>query len=145
MPRSNAFARVDAEVERFKAGTPARELQTSGWVTQQWQHFLSQLPARLRETQLRQLDEAFAFSKTGNSEVLFAWLRDRDTPPLHAGLASARALPHVTGTAEVPAAALSGLDGQRLGQGGSRAHLCESAPPVSRRLDNHARSDRVEG
>ena len=75
MPRSNAFARVDAEVERFKAGTPARELQTSGWVTQQWQHFLSQLPARLRETQLRQLDEAFAFSKTGNSEVLFAWLR----------------------------------------------------------------------
>jgi leukotriene-A4 hydrolase len=75
MPRSNAFARVDAEVERFKAGTPARELQTSEWVTQQWQHFLSQLPARLRETQLRQLDEAFAFSKTGNSEVLFAWLR----------------------------------------------------------------------
>ena len=44
-------------------------------MTQQWQHFLSQLPARLRETQLRQLDEAFAFSKTGNSEVLFAWLR----------------------------------------------------------------------
>ena len=75
MPRSNAFARVDAEVERFKAGAPARELQTSGWVTQQWQQFLSQLPASLRETQLRQLDEAFAFSKTGNSEVLFAWLR----------------------------------------------------------------------
>jgi len=75
MPRSNAFARVDAEVERFKAGTPARQLQTAGWVTQQWQHFLGQLPAKLSEAQLRQLDEAFTFSKTGNCEILFGWLR----------------------------------------------------------------------
>jgi leukotriene-A4 hydrolase len=75
MPRSNAFARVDAEVERFKAGTPARQLQTAGWVTQQWQHFLGQLPAKLSGAQLRQLDEAFTFSKTGNSEILFGWLR----------------------------------------------------------------------
>ena len=87
-PRSNAFARVDAEVERFKAGTPARQLQTAGWVTQQWQHFLGQLPAKLSEAQLRQLDEAFTFSKTGNSEILFGWLRiairQRYTPAMPA-------------------------------------------------------------
>ena len=58
-----------------------------------------------------------ASAETGNSEVLFAWLRiaiRHHYTPAHAG---ARALPHVTGTAEVPAAALSGPDGQRLGQG----------------------------
>jgi aminopeptidase N len=74
-PKSNAFARVDAEAERFKHGTSARELQTSGWVTQQWQHFLGVLPEKMQESQLRQLDDAFGFSQTGNSEILFGWLR----------------------------------------------------------------------
>jgi leukotriene-A4 hydrolase len=75
VPTSKAFARVEAEANRFKGGTSARELNTSGWVTQQWQHFLGLLPERMRDDQLRQLDDAFGFSRTGNSEVLFGWLR----------------------------------------------------------------------
>ena len=72
VPSSNAFARVEAEAQRFKSGTSPRELNTSGWVTQQWQHFLRVLPEPLREQQLQQLDETFGFSRTGNSEVLFS-------------------------------------------------------------------------
>jgi leukotriene-A4 hydrolase len=75
VPTSNAFARVDAEVERFTHGTSASELGTTGWVTQQWQHFLGRLPEKMQDNQLRQLDDAFGFSKTGNSEILFGWLR----------------------------------------------------------------------
>jgi leukotriene-A4 hydrolase len=75
VPTSNAFARVAAEADRFKSGTAARDLNTSGWVTQQWQHFLGLLPKRMRDEQLRQLDDDFGFSRTGNSEVLFEWLR----------------------------------------------------------------------
>src|SRR4030095_15427872 len=75
VPTSKAFARVETEADRFKGGTPARELNTSGWVTQQWQHFLGLLRERMRNDQLRQLDDAFGFSRTGNSEVLFGWLR----------------------------------------------------------------------
>ncbi|MFL5382600.1 MAG: M1 family metallopeptidase [Longimicrobiaceae bacterium] len=73
-PRSDAFARVEAQVAAFTAGTPAARLQTSGWSTQEWQHFLGKLPERLTPAQLADLDRAFGLSGQGNSEVLFAWL-----------------------------------------------------------------------
>ena len=75
VPTSKAFARVEAQADRFKSGIPAGQLDTSGWVTQQWQQFIGLLPEQMREEQLRQLDDAFGFSRTGNSEILFAWLR----------------------------------------------------------------------
>lgn len=74
-PTSDAFAVVERQVKRFTAGAPASSLQTKAWTTQEWQHFLGSLPATLSETQLPDLDHAFGFSKSGNSEVLFAWLR----------------------------------------------------------------------
>ena len=72
---SVAFAKVETEVGRFAAGTPAGALQTSGWTTQEWQHFLSSLPPDLTQRQLADLDHAFNFDRSGNSEVLFTWLR----------------------------------------------------------------------
>ncbi len=74
-PTSAAFSRVEQEAARFASGTPAATLETSGWVTQQWQHFLGKLPATLTTAQLDDLDRSFGFSKSGNSEVLFGWLR----------------------------------------------------------------------
>ncbi len=44
-------------------------------MTQQWQHFLGGAAGAAAAAQLRQLDDAFGFSRTGNSEILFAWLR----------------------------------------------------------------------
>ena len=73
--RADAFARVDTEARRFAGGTPAAELRTDGWTTQEWQHFLGALPERPTAAQLAGLDSAFGFTDTGNSEVLFAWLR----------------------------------------------------------------------
>ena len=73
--RADAFARVDAEARRLASGTPAAELRTEGWTTQEWQHFLGALPERPTPAQLAGLDSAFGFTNTGNSEVLFAWLR----------------------------------------------------------------------
>jgi leukotriene-A4 hydrolase len=69
------FAQVDAEAARFRSGIPASSLVTTGWTTQQWQHFVESLPAGLSEAQLAALDRAFGFTRSGNSEVLFAWLR----------------------------------------------------------------------
>jgi leukotriene-A4 hydrolase len=73
--RSSAFARVDHEADRYKSGVLAKDLNTAAWVTQQWQHFLGVLPENLADHKLLQLDDAFGFSRTGNSEVLFSWLR----------------------------------------------------------------------
>lgn len=75
VPTSDAFDAVEKQVKRFTAGTPAISLQTKSWTTQEWQHFLGSLPAALSEPRLADLDRAFGFSKSGNSEVLFAWLR----------------------------------------------------------------------
>ena len=74
-PASSAFTPVEHEAKRFASGTPAAQLDTRGWVTQQWQHFLTALPAALTTAQLGDLDRAFHFSQSGNSEVLFGWLR----------------------------------------------------------------------
>jgi aminopeptidase N len=72
---SSAFARVEAEARRFLAGTPAGQLATGQWSTQEWQHFLSALPQGLTPAQLADLDRSFRLSEQGNSEILFAWLQ----------------------------------------------------------------------
>jgi leukotriene-A4 hydrolase len=72
---SDAFARVEAEAQRFLAGTPAAQLATAQWTTQEWQHFLGALPRGLTPAQLGDLDRAFRLSEQGNSEILFAWLQ----------------------------------------------------------------------
>ena len=75
IPASDAFVRVERQVAAFIAGTPARDLETAAWTTQQWQHFVGSLPPQLDAAQLADLDRAFGFSRSRNSEVLFAWLR----------------------------------------------------------------------
>jgi leukotriene-A4 hydrolase len=75
VPRSDAFARVEAQVRAFVGGTPAARLATQGWTTQEWQHFLNALPEKLTAAQLADLDRAFNLTRQGNSEILFAWLR----------------------------------------------------------------------
>ena len=74
-PRSVALDRVQAEAARFATGSAAASMDTAGWSTQQWQYFLGRLPDPLRPAQLADLDATFALTGTGNSEVLFAWLR----------------------------------------------------------------------
>jgi len=71
---SDAFERVEREVARWTAGTPATELATEGWVTQQWLHFLEELPKELDPARMAELDAAFGLTSSGNSEILCAWL-----------------------------------------------------------------------
>jgi aminopeptidase N len=74
-PTAAAFDQVDEAVRQFAAGTPASQLATKGWVTQQWLRFLGGLPDRAITSRIADLDRAFGFSTSGNSEILFAWLR----------------------------------------------------------------------
>lgn len=71
---SDALARVDAAVADWRAGREPAGLDTADWVTQQWQHFLSVLPADVDAQDMAQLDAAFGFTTSGNSEILCAWL-----------------------------------------------------------------------
>ena len=74
-PSSDAFSKVREEARSWAEGeTAARGIETREWVTQQWLHFLRELPDSLGERRLQELDEAFGFSRSGNSEILHQWL-----------------------------------------------------------------------
>lgn len=75
MPASDRFAKVEAQARAFTRGTAPGSLVTTGWITQEWQHFLASLPDTMTTAQMTALDRQFRFTQSGNSEVLFAWLR----------------------------------------------------------------------
>ncbi len=72
---SEAFERVEAEVEAWRSGRPAAELGTEGWSTPEWIHFVTSLPPELTTAEMSELDGAFGLTGSGNAEILFAWLR----------------------------------------------------------------------
>ena len=73
--RSKALDVAGERAHGFTAGAKAASLNTKGWTTQEWQHFLNELSGPLSSAQLSDLDQTFRFSASGNSEVLFLWLR----------------------------------------------------------------------
>ena len=76
MPQSDAFKVVDAARSDWLAGrTAAAQLKTSEWTTHQWLHFLDNLPASVSATQLKELDTAFKFSNSKNSEIAHSWFK----------------------------------------------------------------------
>lgn len=70
---SERFNAVDAQLEAWQDGTPASQLQTADWSSHEWLHFIRKLPEELSAGQLQELDQAFGFTQSGNSEVLAGW------------------------------------------------------------------------
>lgn len=75
VPHSNKFHLVEKEIEKWVNGTPAASLATQDFTTHEWLHFLRSLPKSLTAEQLTDLDNAFGFTKSGNSEILAAWFQ----------------------------------------------------------------------
>jgi hypothetical protein len=71
---SDAFVKVEEQVRAFENGTPASQLATRNWSTHEWIHFLRHLPKTLTTAQMAELDAAFRFTASGNSEILHEWL-----------------------------------------------------------------------
>lgn len=72
-PQSPAFAQVEAQLERFTAGTAPASLATAQWTTHEWLHFLRNLPPGLSRDRMAALDAAFKLSQSGNSEIQGIW------------------------------------------------------------------------
>jgi leukotriene-A4 hydrolase len=68
---STLLKNVDVALESWKQG---KAIDTKEWVAGQWLHFLRGLPENLTVAQMTKLDADYKFTKTGNSEVLDAWL-----------------------------------------------------------------------
>lgn len=69
------FAKIEDAAKAWNGGKiQAAELPYASWSTHERLHFLHELPKPLPTAKMAELDQALGLSKTGNSEVLFAWL-----------------------------------------------------------------------
>jgi len=74
-PQSDAFSKVEQQADLWLQGErPAAKIATSDWTTQEWLHFLRHLPKDLNAGRMKELDEAFNLTASGNSEVEHQWL-----------------------------------------------------------------------
>lgn len=71
---SQEFEKVEAQLTEWGKGAHARNLDTAHWTTHHWLHFLRSLPDSLTQRQMAELDVAFGFTESKNSEILFEWL-----------------------------------------------------------------------
>jgi leukotriene-A4 hydrolase len=68
---SERLSRVESVAATITGGRLPR---SAAWTSHEWLHFIRNLPADLTVGQMKELDSAFNFTGSGNSEVLGAWL-----------------------------------------------------------------------
>jgi leukotriene A-4 hydrolase/aminopeptidase len=75
VPESDAFSVVDQARDAWLTGTiEADEIKSEKWVVHQWLYFLNNMPEKLSQTQLADLDKAFALTNSKNNEIAHSWL-----------------------------------------------------------------------
>lgn len=75
VPESDAFSVVDQERAAWLAGSiQANEIDSENWVVHQWLYFLNNMPEKLSQGQLADLDKAFALTASKNNEIAHSWL-----------------------------------------------------------------------
>lgn len=75
VPESDAFVKVDNSRELWLAGiSKANAVETKDWTVHQWLYFLNNMPERLDEKQLEELDAAFSLTNSKNNEIAHSWL-----------------------------------------------------------------------
>lgn len=70
---SERFANVEAAISNWESGVFPGKLNTQNWNSSEWQHFLRNLPENIDAEKLKELDDVFHFTQSGNSEILALW------------------------------------------------------------------------
>jgi leukotriene-A4 hydrolase len=75
VPKSDAFSVVDQARDDWLAGNiQANEIDSEKWVVHQWLYFLNNMPEKLNQEQLADLDDTFSLTKSKNNEIAHSWL-----------------------------------------------------------------------
>jgi len=74
VPEPTAFTHVEETIASWQGGASVADLPIADWTTHHWLHFLRNLPDDLSILEMTELDDAFSFTSSKNSEVLVAWL-----------------------------------------------------------------------
>jgi hypothetical protein len=72
---SNKFELVEEKIELLKTTNDMASLGISkaDWSTQEWIHFIRQLPKDITIEKMKSLDQTFNFSNSGNAEIMCEW------------------------------------------------------------------------
>jgi hypothetical protein len=75
MPDSDRLEAVEKIARDYAAGgRTVASLPTREWTPHEWLHFLHALPPEFGADRMRELDEAYGLTRSGNSEILDLWL-----------------------------------------------------------------------
>ncbi|MFT6897635.1 MAG: leukotriene-A4 hydrolase [Paraglaciecola sp.] len=73
--QSDAFTLVDDARNSWLVGDiAADEIKSDGWVVHQWLYFLNNMPEKLDQAQLAELDKTFDLTQSKNNEIAHSWL-----------------------------------------------------------------------
>jgi leukotriene A-4 hydrolase/aminopeptidase len=70
---STELKKAESAAASFRSGSSAASLDTKGWTTHHWLHFLRTLGDSLDLKKMEELDHAFRFTDSGNSEIQCEW------------------------------------------------------------------------
>lgn len=74
-PQSDAFSTVDQARQDWLSGKiQANEIDSKDWVVHQWLYFLNNMPDKLSQAQLAELDAALNLTNSRNNEIAHSWL-----------------------------------------------------------------------
>lgn len=74
-PQSDAFTVVDqARNDWLEGKISAKDILVTEWATHQWLYFLNNMPEKLTQEQLTELDAAFSLTQSHNNEIAHSWL-----------------------------------------------------------------------
>ncbi|MCA9320671.1 MAG: M1 family metallopeptidase [Planctomycetes bacterium] len=72
---SPAFQKIDAALAAWREKRGGLDqFPVAAWTTHEWLHFIGKLGARLDQDTMAALDQRFSLTRTGNAEILAAWL-----------------------------------------------------------------------
>ena len=71
---SEKFKRIDEMMTLWVESGKIELIDTSNWSTHEYLHFINSLPANINYETVKVIDESFAFTNSGNCEILSAWL-----------------------------------------------------------------------
>ncbi|WP_254153034.1 M1 family metallopeptidase [Chryseosolibacter indicus] len=72
-PSSDRFKKVDVVIAGWNAEQNLDKSKAGDWTTQEWLHFLKNLPDTLSQQQMQSIDNFGKFTQSGNAEIISAW------------------------------------------------------------------------
>ncbi len=70
---ASRFVAIDLQIKNFTTKNELDKNATAKWSTHEWLHFINNLPEKLSQKQLDDLDAAYHFTGNNNCEIADAW------------------------------------------------------------------------